>query len=238
MEFGDFILEHDGDDLSRLALARDRFAGQVEDFDLALNTLEARRKLRSKVPEWVALPQLRFPFKLSAEQCSSTETARYKAAILRNAISSTKKAENVDARSDLPVPSMFLGKNVDGGDGDPVIFCIFVNKYQCFMKHLRPLLLLTFALLLAACGSRSSAQKSIDGKYVYEDNISRSVVTISGERWTMSTKFGAPGYRYGTDDKFDAGAVKGNTLYHSGFIPYGQVSGNTLTIGFRHYYKQ
>ena len=114
MEFGDFILEHDGDDLSRLALARDRFAGQVEDFDLALNTLEARRKLRSKVPEWVALPQLRFPFKLSAEQCSSTETAHYKAAILRNAISSTKKAENVDARSDLPVPSMNLGKNVDG----------------------------------------------------------------------------------------------------------------------------
>ena len=114
MEFAQFILEHDGDDLSRLALARDRFAGQVEEFDLALNTLEARRKLRAKVPEWVALPQLRFPFALSAEQCSSTETARYKAAILRNAISSTNNAENVDARSILPVPSTNLGKNVDG----------------------------------------------------------------------------------------------------------------------------
>lgn len=106
------------------------------------------------------------------------------------------------------------------------------------MKLLRPLLLLTLTVLLGACGSRSSAQRSIDGKYVYEDNISRSVVTISGERWTMSTKFGAPGYRYGSEDKFDAGDVKGNTLYHSGFIPYGQVSDNTLTIGFRHYYKQ
>lgn len=114
MDFAQFILEHDGDDLSRLALSRDRFAGQVEDFDLALNTLEARRKLRAKVPEWVALPQLRYPYKLSAEQCSSSETARYKAAILKNTISSTNNAKNVDARSDLPVPSMNLGKNVDG----------------------------------------------------------------------------------------------------------------------------
>lgn len=106
------------------------------------------------------------------------------------------------------------------------------------MKYLRPILLLTTTALLVACGSRSSAQKTIDGKYIYEDNISESVVTISGERWTMRTKFGAPGYRYGTDDKFDYGEVKGNTLYHSGFIPYGKVSDGTLTIGFRHYYKQ
>ena len=98
MEFAQFILEHDGDDLSRLALARDRFSGQVEDFDLALNTLEGRRKLRAKVPEWVALPQLRYPYKLSAEQCSSSETARYKASVALAACGFTsvpsKKAEN------------------------------------------------------------------------------------------------------------------------------------------------
>lgn len=81
MEFAEFILAHDGDDLGRLALSRDRFSGQVEDFDMALNTLEARRKLRGKVPEWVALPQLHYPFRLSAEQCSSSETARYKASV-------------------------------------------------------------------------------------------------------------------------------------------------------------
>ena len=84
MEFAEFILLHDADDLGALALSRDRFAGEVEDFDLALNTLEARRKLRSKVPEWVALPQLRYPLRLSAEQCSSTQTARYKASVAAN----------------------------------------------------------------------------------------------------------------------------------------------------------
>ena len=93
MDFAQFILEHDGDDLRRLALARDRYAGQVEDFDLALNTLEARRKLRGKVPEFVALPQLRFPFKLSAEQCSSTETARYKASVALHAAPCARLAD-------------------------------------------------------------------------------------------------------------------------------------------------
>lgn len=101
MEFTEFILAHDGEDPGRLALSRDRFRGQVEDFDLALNTLEARRKLRAKVPEWVALPQLRYPFKLSAEQCSSSETARYKASVAAAACgltpAPTKMAENAGA---------------------------------------------------------------------------------------------------------------------------------------------
>ena len=81
MNFADFILAHEADDLGRLALSRERFAGQVEDFDLALCTLEVRRKLRTKVPEWVAVPSLRFPLRLSGEQCSSSATARYKAAV-------------------------------------------------------------------------------------------------------------------------------------------------------------
>ena len=81
MEFGEFILAHDGEDLGRLALARGRYASEVEDFDLALTTLEVRRKLRSKVPEWYAVPSLRYPLRVSGEQCSSAETARYKAAV-------------------------------------------------------------------------------------------------------------------------------------------------------------
>ena len=107
MEFAEFILLHDADDLGAFALSRDRFAGEVEDFDLALNTLEARRKLRSKVPEWVALPQLRYPLRLSAEQCSSTQTARYKASVAALACgltpAPTKKAENAgtDVRNDV-----------------------------------------------------------------------------------------------------------------------------------------
>ena len=81
MEWVDFILAHEGDDLGKLALARERYVTEVEDFDLALTTLEVRRKLREKVPQWYAIPALRYPLRVSGEQCSSTETARYKAAV-------------------------------------------------------------------------------------------------------------------------------------------------------------
>ena len=86
MDFGDFICAHDADDPGRLALDRARFSDEVDDFDLALTTLEARRKLRGKVPEWIDRPSLRYPFRLSAEQCSSSVTARYKAAVARAAL--------------------------------------------------------------------------------------------------------------------------------------------------------
>lgn len=81
MEFAEFILEHEGDDLGRLALARDRFLSLLPEFDLALTTLEVRAKLRRKVPEWYAQPALRYPLRVSGEQCSSSATARYKASV-------------------------------------------------------------------------------------------------------------------------------------------------------------
>ena len=82
MEFPEFILAHNNDDPAALALKRSRYASDVEDFDLALSTLEVRRRLRLKVPEWHAVPSLRFPLRLSGEQCSSTETALYKASVV------------------------------------------------------------------------------------------------------------------------------------------------------------
>ena len=81
MSFADFILQHGNDDPVRLLLARDKFPGI--DIDLAATTLEVRKKLKTKVPEWYAVPSLIYPSRLSGEQCSSSETARYKAEIIR-----------------------------------------------------------------------------------------------------------------------------------------------------------
>ena len=94
MNFSEFILAHDGDDLGRLALARGRYAASLADvscggaagFDLALTTLEVRRKLRDKVPEWYAVSSLVYPLRVSGEQCSSTATARYKASVALHAV--------------------------------------------------------------------------------------------------------------------------------------------------------
>ena len=108
-----------------------------------------------------------------------------------------------------------------------------MSKYTIFI-----LLLMSMMALSVSCGSRSSSKsESIDGTYVYQDGISRSVVTISGDWWIMKTQFGAPGY-YGSDAKYDSGKVKGNTLYHSGVFEYGEVSGRTLRLAGRSYHKQ
>ena len=83
MNLADFVVQHQNDDLSDLVLHRDRYPGV--DVALAAECIAARRKLRYKVPEWYANPELICPVALSAEQCSSTATARYKAAVAEEA---------------------------------------------------------------------------------------------------------------------------------------------------------
>ena len=81
MTFEEFILAHQEDDTARLLLSRKQFP--EIDVSLAVNTIESRRKLRKKVPEWHAVTALTLPSPLSAEQCSSSATAAYKAALLK-----------------------------------------------------------------------------------------------------------------------------------------------------------
>ena len=73
-----FVQEHLNDDTARLIL--DRAKWPEIDIDLAVNCIESRRKLKGKVQEWYDNPNLIFPLKLSAEQCSSSATGAYKAA--------------------------------------------------------------------------------------------------------------------------------------------------------------
>ena len=104
MTFADFILQHDSDDPVRLLLSRDKYPDI--DIDLAVTTLEVRRKLRTKVPEWYAVPSLIYPFRLSGEQCSSSETARYKASLALGLRLEGIPPETVAAR---PLPPQAAG---------------------------------------------------------------------------------------------------------------------------------
>lgn len=76
MTFTEFILAHGEDDPVRLLLSRKRYP--EIDLSLAVSTIEARRQLKAKIPEWHAVPSLWFPSRLCAEQCSSSVTARFK----------------------------------------------------------------------------------------------------------------------------------------------------------------
>ena len=73
----EFVIKHLNNDTSRLILDRGKYPGI--DIDLAVSCIESRRKLRGKVQEWYEKEGMIFPLKLSAEQCSSSATGKYKA---------------------------------------------------------------------------------------------------------------------------------------------------------------
>ena len=116
MSFADFILQHEGDDPVRLLLARDKYP--EVDIDLAVTTLEVRRKLRTKVPEWYAVPSLIYPFRLSGEQCSSSETARYKASLVLSIRLEGVPTQTVASR---PLPPQAAGPSLLCGRGWPQV---------------------------------------------------------------------------------------------------------------------
>ncbi|MBR6305755.1 MAG: hypothetical protein IKR38_03115 [Bacteroidales bacterium] len=113
MDFKEFILAHDGDDVASLALKRKSLETAVEDWNLALSTIEVRSKLRHKVPQWYAVPSLHYPKALSAEQCSSSETANYKASLVSSWSDALKtfRASPLFPPINGPLPLMSRGRH-------------------------------------------------------------------------------------------------------------------------------
>lgn len=102
-----FVQEHLEDDVTRLIL--DRAKWPEIDMELAAACIESRRKLRNKVQEWYANPELVFPVRLSAEQCSSTATGLYKSALAER-IAARKQFTLADLTGGLGVDSWFFSK--------------------------------------------------------------------------------------------------------------------------------
>lgn len=95
-----FITGHGTGDTASLLLSASKYPGI--DIPKVVSCIEARRKLKSKVPSWYAEPALEFPFPLALEQCSSEATAIYKRRFI-------KKGDTVaDLTAGLGVDSFFL----------------------------------------------------------------------------------------------------------------------------------
>lgn len=77
----DFIQAHESDDVRQVALQGCK--DPAVDFPLALRQIEGRQKAKDKLPEFFARPDILYPASISLEQCSSSETAHYKAALLQ-----------------------------------------------------------------------------------------------------------------------------------------------------------
>ena len=77
----DFIRQHENDDVRKLALQGSKH--QDVDLLLALQQIAGRQTARRKLPSWGATDDLFYPPHLNMEQCSSEQTARYKASLLK-----------------------------------------------------------------------------------------------------------------------------------------------------------
>ncbi len=80
-ELRDFIYEHINDDTAELLLA----ARKYPDIDVpfVVEQIEARRRLKGKLPEWYENKDIIMGGRVPAEQCSSEQTARYKQSIVK-----------------------------------------------------------------------------------------------------------------------------------------------------------
>ena len=78
----EFIRIHADEDVRQLA-----FLGKKHpevDMAYALDQIAGRQKARVKIPSWVSIDGIVYPPHISMEQCSSEQTARYKASIAGN----------------------------------------------------------------------------------------------------------------------------------------------------------
>ena len=130
-----FVQEHLNDDTARLIL--DRAKWPDIDIDLAVNCIESRRKLRGKVQEWYDNPELIFPLKLSAEQCSSSSTGAYKAAFARSIYERCSTAE--DTQREMRIADLTGGYGVDSWSfskvADKVLYCEMLSVLCDAAKH-------------------------------------------------------------------------------------------------------
>lgn len=76
-----FILSHAEDDPLELSLQSHRYPGV--DMAIAVRQIASRQRTRTKLPEFYNEENLMYPVQLSLEQCSSEQTAKHKAKMVK-----------------------------------------------------------------------------------------------------------------------------------------------------------
>lgn len=77
----EFIKEHENDDIHSLALQAKKYPDI--DIQMAVQQIAGRKVMREKVPNWYKNESIIYPKHISLEQCSSEQTAAYKASLVK-----------------------------------------------------------------------------------------------------------------------------------------------------------
>lgn len=106
-----FVRLHAADDVRRLALQA--HAAPDVNLPLALNQIRGRQIARQKLPSWAEIEEIAYPPHLSMEQCSSEQTAQYKAQLLARSVSTfSKQAHFIDLTGGLGVDFSFIAQAI------------------------------------------------------------------------------------------------------------------------------
>ena len=76
----DFIRQHQDDDVRKLAFLGNK--NPEVDMPFALDQIRGRQIARAKLPRWARIEDIVYPPHISMEQCSSEQTALYKAELV------------------------------------------------------------------------------------------------------------------------------------------------------------
>ena len=104
----DFIREHAEADVRQLALQGTK--NPEVDLTFALDQIAGRQKAKTKLPSWAAVDGIVYPPHLSMEQCSSEQTARYKASIAKDTKGSGTSVSFVDLTGGFGVDTAFISQ--------------------------------------------------------------------------------------------------------------------------------
>lgn len=109
-----YVRQHADDDVRLLALRGSK--DPEVDMTMALQQIQGLQTARRKLPAWATLDDIVYPPHLNMEQCSSEQTAHYKATICRRLIAQMSKQSSYP-RTSLPTypPSTLL--DLTGGFG-------------------------------------------------------------------------------------------------------------------------
>ena len=84
----DFIRQHQEDDVRRLAFLGGKYP--EVDVPFALDQIRGRKLAHAKLPRWASLDGIVYPPHISMEQCSSEQTAQYKAELAERLLQDKK----------------------------------------------------------------------------------------------------------------------------------------------------
>ncbi len=150
--------------------------GEV-DLPLALQQIAGWQTARRKVPTWAACDGLLYPPHLNMEQCSSEQTAHYKASLLPSPSNlHTSPFTFIDLTGGLGVDFYFMAHEVNKAHGAHKSPCLYVEQQE----HLCELARHNFALLgldcTVVCGSAADVLSKLDhASVIYLDPARRDL---------------------------------------------------------------